>query len=191
MTLLESTAFYLDSFISLEQQTVMTNLGELDPEVGPRDFENSIGVSGGQHIVVPLEDVPEGGLVGSTGAGPCVGLIIVDDENIYVFHFTQTTDVSQALAEAIDDLGADAHAAIFGGDGSPLSEQTLEEVMDYLNAHSEITIDGYSNTPGLWVDSDGDYHINEVEANAPDDNIMPTVYPEDNTNPGFIYGGGP
>jgi hypothetical protein len=51
--------------------------------------------------------------------------------------------------------------------------------------------DGYSNTPGLWVDSDGDYHINEVEANAPDDNIMPTVYPEDNTNPGFIYGGGP
>ena len=191
MTLFGSTAFYVDSFISQEQQIVMTNVGELNPEVGPRDIQTSIGVSGGEHIVVPIDQVPDGVLVGSTGAGPCIGLIIVDADYIYVFHFAQTTDVAQTISVAIQDLGDDAHAAIFGGDGTPLSEQTLENVMDYLGSHPDITIDGYSDTPGLWVDADGGYHINEVEANAPNDNVMPTQYPEDPTNPGFIYGGGP
>ncbi|MFN7891403.1 MAG: hypothetical protein ACK5OC_14015 [Pirellula sp.] len=175
MTTIESTLFYLDSFSTTEQQTVISNVGEIEPEVGPRDIDNSIGVSGGQHIVVPIDSAPEGALVGSTGAGPCIGLIVHDNDNIYVFHFAQTTDVSETIDIAIQELGDDAHAAIFGGDGSALSEQTLEEVMDYLHGNPEITIDGYADTPGLWIDVDGVYHINEVEANAPDDNQAPYI----------------
>ena len=35
MTAIASTLFYLDSFSTTEQQTVISNVGEIEPEVGP------------------------------------------------------------------------------------------------------------------------------------------------------------
>jgi hypothetical protein len=161
-----------------QQQEVMAELGTIEPEVTDIPAEDSIGLpSGGVHIVVPVEDLADGEFAGAEGMEGCIGVIVYDGENIYVFHFNTQDDPTDTLDQVLDGVGDGAHAAIFGGDGTWPSEQTLEDVMDYFDDHPEITIDGYADYPGLYVDNEGGYHITPVIASLPDPEEPPPPPP--------------
>lgn len=102
---------------------------------------------GGNWIVV---DKPAPGTsVGTDGAGPCVGVVIIAGDKVYAFHFGGTDDPVSTMAGA-GPFPAGSHGVIVGGDGSNDSDKMLNEVIRALNRNG-IKIDGYSNTNGIHV----------------------------------------
>ena len=122
------------------------------------DFKRRTGVSGGEHLIATNFD--EGRFVGSTGAGPCIGLILIvpsqHGRTYAVYHFTATEDPSATIAE-LGTLPSGTRAALFGGDNSSGSNFTLRGVLNHLRGHA-IEIEGYSDSVGLWIDSTGRYY---------------------------------
>ena len=97
--LLEQAVFGLEP--ASQQQEVMVQLGAIEPEVTSISPDESIAVGGsGSHIIVPVEDIPEGSFVGEEGTGPCIGVIVYDGENVYVFHFDTSPQTSDQCARS-------------------------------------------------------------------------------------------
>lgn len=138
---------------------VMAELEAIEAgEAVPRDLSRDIGVSGGQHKIFPR--VPPGTCVGTGGAGPCVGLILFHpgSRSAVVAHFGATDDPYATLSTLHIPDGT--RAAVFGGDGSGPSNATLGSVMAFLRRErraGRLAIDGFSDSSGLWVDSEGRY----------------------------------
>lgn len=110
-----------------------------------------VGSGGLYHIQVTD---PTGQTVGTGGAGPCIGLIVITpNDGIFVYHFGPEQDPHLTLARDADKF-AGAHIAFFGGDNTPESNATLINAVGFFkdNEHRVPVIwDGYSNTTGLWV----------------------------------------
>jgi hypothetical protein len=134
------------------KEKVIRDVGEIKAPVIP-DCPNKTGVMGGEHIHVT--NIPQGQVIGSSAADPCIGLIISTlnkDVNIYNF---QATECPQRTLFYDGPFPKGSHAAIFGGNGSIESNATLDGVMGYLNS-TKCIIDGYSDTIGSRI-RDGKY----------------------------------
>jgi hypothetical protein len=123
--------------------------------------------------------IPRGKMVGSTGAGTCIGLIIVSPPNIvghrcaWVYHFTAQHDPVATLRIDGGFFGRGfpkgSRAIIFGGHGNDMwSMGTLVSVHKYLINSSRITIVGVYNSTNLWVDADGKFHAFNTQTTVRD-----------------------
>ena len=56
----------------------------------------------------------------------------------------------------------------FGGDDDdPSTSGLLQQIAKFLNGQkSDITIDGLYNSPGMWVDSAGNYYVTPDQCSA-------------------------
>ncbi len=149
------------------RSTVIGQVGTL-PTTGIGVFEPPTrhGASGGEHVTVG--SLPPGHYAGSTGAGPCVIVIVTiwtaNGPVFHVYHFQVGDDVSAALG-ALGDVPGCTSVALAGGDGSNGSNQLIQQVLNWVQAHNDAAaIDGYYDGPGLWVDADGNYHHHNTEA---------------------------
>jgi hypothetical protein len=120
---------------------------------------------GGDYVVVTLSPQDAGYLVGSFGADPCVGVIVLgptatdQSRSVYSFHFTATDNPYKTLVNA--GLPAGSRIAVFGGNNTAPSNRTLAYVAKFIQENKDaglrLTVDGESDTIGLWVDKDGNY----------------------------------
>ena len=126
-----------------------------------RRIDKSLGASGGERMSVVLSPQSPGWLVGTQGAGPCIGVAVIGPERqagarlITIFHFYAGSDVATAMNAAGIETGS--KAAIFGGDNSDGSNRTLDRVADWLRAKKQagkLTIAGFSDTHQLWAGFD-------------------------------------
>ena len=163
----------LDGYRGDQIQDVILEVGVLCTAITPRDIDNSTSAPQGNHVTVPIATMPDDHLVGTTGAGPCIGLIVSDGTNIHAFHFEGGDNVGSTLASTLSNLGPNAQAAICGGDGELVSEHILAQVQTFLEAHPAINVSGFSNTSGLWLNAVGTFSVTPVEAALPDDNLPP------------------
>ncbi len=171
----------LDGYRGDHIQEVIVDVGVLCTAITPRDLDNSTSApTAGTQVTVPIDNMPDGHLVGTTGAGPCIVLIVTDATNIHVFHFVGGDNVASTLAATLANLGPNAQAALAGGDGNPASNHTLDRVTDFLDAHPTINVQGFSNTSGLCVNAEGTFSVTPVENAMPDDNVPP---PSPNNTP--------
>lgn len=135
-----------------------------------RDFSKSSGVSGGENAV--FTDLPEGYLVGPTGMGPCIGVLVFTEQKrgdplILAFHFTAMDSPERTFSDQ-GPFPKDARAAIAGGDGTPESNVTLWEVVNAL-ATREVQIEGFAPYAALWMNRRGAYfaHALDVKLGTP------------------------
>jgi len=110
-------------------------------------------VNGGHHVTVPIDTVPDGGYVGTGGAGPCIGVIVWDGKYIYVFHFLAGSDnIKGTLKDVLSGLGAGAKAVVFGNDDSVPSNDALNDAVDALNGNPNISGGaGFVNSESVYV----------------------------------------
>ncbi len=131
------------------------------------------------------KSLPAGYMAGPAGAGPCILLIIVSPPNkaglrdVWTFHFNSGDDPNTTLNRN-GPFPKGSHAVIAGGqNGERISNGTLQSVETYLNKNkANITVDGLYNSPGIWVDSNGNYFVHTRERkNAEKDGTAPTPLP--------------
>jgi RHS repeat-associated protein len=145
----------------------------VNPRREPRNPRIHLGTAPGQGTHYPSIP-PQGELVGTTACGPCIGLIIVgppDDEgnveSISVYHFYPTDDPVRTL-QRDRPFPPGAKAVLFGGDDTCRNSMgILAAANRYLR--NKIPIDGVYNSPGLWVDAEGNYHDFPFEARTRQD----------------------
>lgn len=129
----------------------------------PGKDKNTLGVKQAKTIVAT--GIPDGFLVGSEGAGPCIIALISMPSSTK----PGTFDVVASHLQAKDDPGAmwdqigtfpkGTRVAIAGGDGSdPASNAQMSVTVASLAHKKGVTIDGYFNGNGLWVDNKGNYY---------------------------------
>ena len=70
-----------------------------------------------------------------------------------------------ATLAASGPFPAGSHVIIFGGDNIPESNGTLESTLSYFEGNSRVTIDGYYDSCGLFVDGDGNFLNRNIERN--------------------------
>lgn len=115
------------------------------PPVG--QFTN---VAGGTCTVV--SNIPDGYIVGSTGADPCIIVVIADcNGTVTACHFYTASDVAETFAK-LGPFSECARAAIAGGNNTTASNHELEQVINALNA-ANITIDGILDRVGVYWDA--------------------------------------
>lgn len=112
-------------------------------------------------------------LVGLAGTETCIGVVVVDEGEIYVFHF-QTGDDPEPTLEQYD-FGDNAHAYVLGGDNGDPSNIMLKDVLEELQDQEVRTLyvdeinvgteeePHYHDVEGLWVDREGRAHIFESD----------------------------
>ena len=142
-----------------KKQTTLKNIGAVK---GPLH----VGVGGGQYAIIPK--LPPGYTAGSTGAGPCIGVIISSPNgHIYVYHFNNNQNPARTMFQTrTAPYPAGSTAIIFGGDNSKESNFTLGSVVTYLSANAVNY--NYSNTTGANVDSTGTYFLFLKDGNSPE-----------------------
>ena len=144
----------------------IAELGELEPElVPPVPPEDDTAALGGEHIIVT--NIPDGHLVGSFGAGPCVILSIwCYDGTVYSFHFMAGEDVAATLAR-YTPFPEECHGALAGGDNSGLSNQIIQDIRNALTGQN-VVIDGFYPGTGIWAVPDaGGFKWVRREIDAP------------------------
>lgn len=134
------------------------------------------GVSGGLGNV--YTSIPPGVLVGPTGTGPCIGVIIVSppDSNgnvtVWVYHF-QATDNPNATLQNSGGFPPGSTVVLSGGwDTDPQSMGTLQSINTFLNSHPGINVAGYFNTPALYVNASGQFFVFESAIDTRDDRTI-------------------
>lgn len=144
---------FAESFLSPpSKQSQIDKHGALDatqldavPRVGQRTM-----AAGGTCVTV--SNIPDGYLVGSSGADPCIIAVIVNcDGSVIACHFYASDDAAAALA-ALGPFGECAHAAIAGGNNEPGSNTQLSQVIAALGRQG-IAIDGIIDRIGIYWDS--------------------------------------
>ncbi|MBI3074394.1 MAG: hypothetical protein HYY84_19965 [Deltaproteobacteria bacterium] len=120
--------------------------------VGIDEWSKQSTVNGGEHMVVPVSEIPNGTLVGTFGAGPCIGVIVYDCHNVYVFHFASgSDDIAGTLTAALKSVGEGARVVVFGGDGTGTSNPALKETLDVLTKDPRLQTPEHANSEGLFV----------------------------------------
>jgi len=147
---------------------VETEYGAIRPTIIPRgrnqagEDENTLGAH--QAHTVVTSGVPDGFLVGSEGAGPCIIAIVSTPspktpgkKDVAVSHF-EAQDNPDAVWDQIGPIPEGTHVALAGGDGTdPESNAEMAATVASLAGKKGITIDGYFRGNGLWVDNKGRY----------------------------------
>lgn len=162
---------FFPSLFSPEKKTaVVERVGIISARELDRVYnvEEVVNVMGGNYVQVGR--LKENQFAGSNGAGPCIGVIIFTMgpggvNKATVFHFTAMDHPYKTLSK-MGPYPKGSRVAIFGGENTKESNATLASVMQYLdkygsaqgkNSSKPLTIDGYSNTEGLWVNRNGEY----------------------------------
>jgi hypothetical protein len=120
------------------------------------------GVGLGKHLIVDLDDLEDGDLVGTGAAQTCTGVIIFDEENdrVYVFHFAPYSDDAETAITQYD-FGDNAFGFLFGNLGYGANETSsnvnMDDAIDGLNIGGVDDI-RYSESQGLWIDKQGTVH---------------------------------
>ncbi|TWT75097.1 putative deoxyribonuclease RhsB [Allorhodopirellula solitaria] len=128
-----------------------------------------------------FSNIPFGHYVGTTGAGPCVGLIIVSPgdktpgggmRDIWVYHFEADDHPNNSID--LHDLPTGSEGIIFGGDDRTESSPALiDAIIADLKARG-IKIRGLYNSPGMWADRHGTcYVFNTERETATKDGTLP------------------
>jgi hypothetical protein len=126
------------------------------------------------HVTTGTPGYPIGIPVGSYAAEDCIGVMVTSPSrsDICVYHFYPTQAPGRTLLGDVAGFRG-AHVAIFGGNNAQASNETLKDVMRFLDAEKDqysLAIDGYSNTDGLWT-WNGQYVL--MEGDTPSDNQPP------------------
>jgi len=125
--------------------------------------------------------IPALGLAGTTGAGPCIGLIILGPPStrreVWVYHF-EADDHPAATLNGNSPFPAGSTAVLFGGqNGSASSSGLIDSILPSLQTHG-VTVNGLYNSPGLWVDNAGNFYVRASERRtAENDGTLPTQDP--------------
>src|SRR5690606_36801274 len=126
------------------------------------------GVSTACHTIIQTKDLkppapgaPCGALVGTTGANPCVGMIVVTDTELYVYHFAAPDDACRVIHSHQAFWGTPKKIYCFsgnvpGGNGSYYSAATIDSITWMIPDDSTIT---WVESDGLWVDSQGNCYV--------------------------------
>jgi len=150
-------------------------------ELPKRDYAKTNGTTQGNGT--HYKSIPDGFMVGTSGAGPCIGVIIVGppdragNREIWVYHFQSGDNVSGTLNRD-GPFPKGSKAVIFGGqNGVRESMGSLNDVESSLRG-CNVTIDGVYNSPGLWVDRNGNYFVHSAERRTTEkDGTQPTPPP--------------
>ena len=133
--------------------STLNNIGTVPTLSTPR-----VGVGRQEHAIIPK--LPPGYAAGSTGAGPCIGVIIRYPRGgaVCVYHFgpgdNPVTTMNMTKPSAYPD---GTFAMVFGGDNSPPSNALLGRVVAYLKNNA---VDyGYSDSTGANIDSNGQFFL--------------------------------
>lgn len=122
------------------------------------------GVDAGKTI--DFAPVPMGSHIGSMGAGPCIGLIVVRAGGpTTVGHYAATEDPAETL-DAVA-IGPQDKAYLFGGDGSDPSNRVLASVLKALKKKG-VRPAGYAGFDALWADGDGNLSVHSGAKPASD-----------------------
>jgi hypothetical protein len=130
-------------------------------------LKTSAGARQGTTIVAT--DVPDGFLVGSTGADTCIIAIILIPRpknpgrvgpkyNVVACHFDNADDPASTLAK-IGKLPPGTHVAFAGGNGAAASNTELYLAIAPFLFKSGVKIDGYSSGDALWANNMGTYYV--------------------------------
>jgi len=150
---------YYKTLLLTKQRQSLTNIGT-NPNAKTR-----IGVAMDNYAIVPK--LPPGYSMGTTGAGPCIGVVIADPiGRVSCYHFSQGNNPGRTLN--MTNPGGypkGTRAIIFGGDNSAPSNFTLGMVVSNLESNSVGYV--YSNTTGGNVDSNGMFFLYKNDGGAP------------------------
>ncbi len=92
--------------------------------------------------------------VGSSGTGPCVGMIVWSPQTVTASHFWVGKDDPKSTLQPLN-LGSDVKVYLFGGDDSHSSNQLLGSVLSALKEKGiKVSQIKYSPTDALWIDKD-------------------------------------
>ena len=132
-----------------------------------------------------FSNIPFGHYVGTTGAEPCVGLIIISPgdktpggglRDIWVYHFEADDHPNNSID--LHDPPKGSEGVIFGGDDRTESSPGLiDAIIADLRARG-IKIRGLYNSPGMWADRHGTcYVFNTERETASKDGTLPKQQP--------------
>lgn len=128
----------------------------------PGKDKNTLGAKQAHTIVAT--SVPDGFLVGSQGAGPCIIALISMPSStrpgtfdVVASHF-QSQDDPGAVWNQIGTFPTGTRVAIAGGDATYSSNTQMIVTIASLAYKKGVTIDGYFNGNGLWVDNRRKYY---------------------------------
>ena len=130
------------------------------------------GVVRGQGGIFTRAAIAPGQMVGTTGADPCVGVIVIHraagvPTKFFVYHF-QVGDKPAATLARDGALISGVQVVIFGGsNGDPSSNGLYKNVIDQCPVGSGINVK-ISPKCGLWVDRDGNLFMFPSEASTPE-----------------------
>lgn len=128
------------------------------------------GVVRGQGGIFGRAALAPGQMVGTTGADPCVGVIVIHraagvPTKFFVYHFEAGDKPSATLARD-GALISGAQVVIFGGSNAdPSSNGLYQNVIDQCPVGSGIDVK-ISPKCGLWVDRDGNLFMFPPEASS-------------------------
>ena len=96
-----------------------------------------------------------GKYLGPQGCGPCVGLILIDDDTVHSFHFDNHDDPYDTLWEQDQtDIYKNRRAVLLGGTEGPESRRSTMRILQYLKS-TKTPIIGYHDGDSLYVDGNG------------------------------------
>ena len=155
--------------VGIPQVTLLTNPGEY--------FFNGVRQGQGNYF----HGIPALGLAGTTGAGPCVGLIILGPpaarREVWAYHF-EPDDHPPATLNRDAPFPAGSTAILFGGkNGEASTAGLLDAILPNLQTQG-VTVIGLYNSPGLWVDNSGNFYVTASERHtAENDGTSPPKDP--------------
>ncbi len=148
------------------KNTILLSKGKSLPTVKrPLRPDMSVGVGQGKYTVFSV--IPNGTSVGTTGAGPCIGVIIrYPTGKTFVYHFQGGDHPARTFVNTRPVAPPPGTTAlVFGGNNSPSSNFLLGSVVGYLDSNGVLW--GYSDTTGGNVDGKGQYFL------YPNDDMRP------------------
>jgi hypothetical protein len=114
--------------------------------------------------IIKFSEIPKGHLVGTFGAGPCIGVMIYKRDpqtgqiiESTVAHFNAMNHPSKDFSQMTFPAGSEA--IVFGGDNSNESNAVLGSVLRFLeNKKTGISSIQTIDSPDLWINSAGELY---------------------------------
>jgi hypothetical protein len=102
---------------------------------------------------------------GVTGAGPCIGVVVVCPGQVVAFHFSAMDDAGATLGKYA--WPANCNAVICGGDNSAVSNDQLVEVINSLKQNG-IKLDGIIDMDGCYYGPGGKWYVGSTTRTSQD-----------------------